>query len=60
MNPNHPYTMAFNFTLNFQCSTVWQIEQGESETQRRKHQEQTQIVVIKGLDAITVRPIFKV
>ena len=26
-------------------------EKGESETQRRKHQEQTQIVVIKGLDA---------
>ena len=52
--------MAFNSTLNLQCTTVWQIKQGESETQRRKHQEQTQIVVIKGLDATTVRPIFKV
>ena len=30
---------------------MWQGEKGESETQRRKHQEQTQIVVIQGLDA---------
>ena len=30
---------------------MWQREKGESEPQRRKHQEQTQIVVIKGLDA---------
>ena len=30
---------------------MWQTKKGESETQRRKHQKQTQIVVIKGLDA---------
>ena len=43
--------MAFISTLNLQGTTVWQREKEESETQRRKHQEQTQIVVIKGLDA---------